>query len=196
MSYTDYVVFNPKVEQIATDILQIEFWRPEFCRILTEAADSINQYESRPNDPIPGQELRIEKISPDLYRSFCMHWKQTVQPVLEDFYKMPSGMWFSGWKVPFIIKYTPTTQRELPVHWDDSMVTGTVKLNDEHDGGELEFPRYGFTNRKSPIGSMLVWPSGLQHIHRSTPVTRGTKYSLVAWTKTDPRQDGINYDDV
>jgi predicted 2-oxoglutarate/Fe(II)-dependent dioxygenase YbiX len=75
-------------------------------------------------------------------------------------------------------------------------VTGTVKLNDEHDGGELEFPRYGFTNKKSPVGSMLVWPSGLQHIHRSTPVARGTKYSLVAWTKTSPQQDGLNYGSV
>lgn len=196
MRYTDFVVFDPKVEQVAQDILQVEFWRPEFCRILTETADSIDRYESRPEDPVPGQELRIDSISPDLYVSFCRHWKQTVQPTLEKFYGMPSSRWFVGWKVPFIIKYTPTTQKELPLHWDDSLITGTVKLNEDHDGGDLEFPRYGFSNRRCPVGSMLLWPSGIQHLHRSTPVTRGVKYSLVAWTKTDPKQSGIGYGDV
>jgi len=196
MSYVDSIYMKPKVQQVAQDILQVEFWKPEMCRAVIEAADSIDRYESRPNDPIPGQELRIDQISPDLYRSFCTHWKVVLQPILEDFYRMPSSMWFTGWKVPFVIKYTPTTQRELPVHWDDSLITGTVKLNDGHDGGDLEFPRYGFSNRSCPVGSILLWPSGIQHIHRSTPVTRGTKYSLVAWTKTSPDQQGLSYRDV
>jgi hypothetical protein len=70
MNYQDFAVFNPKVEEVATDILCIEFWKPEFCKMIIQAADEINQYESNPNDPVPGQELRVNKISEDLYISY------------------------------------------------------------------------------------------------------------------------------
>jgi len=70
----------------------------------------------------------------------------------------------------------------------------TVSLNDpsEYDGGNLEF---SFRNNKDyddnpekaihtcleirPKGSIVVFPSFVWH--RVTPVTRGTRYSLVMW---------------
>ena len=36
MNYQDFVVFNPRVKEGATDILCIEFWKPEFCKFITE----------------------------------------------------------------------------------------------------------------------------------------------------------------
>lgn len=194
--YTDYVVFNPKVEEIATDILLVEFWKPEFCEAIIEAADKIDQYESKPTDPVPGQELRIDAISRDLYISFCKHWKQVIQPILNEFYMLPAEQWFSGWKVPFIIKYEMNKQRYLRPHMDGSMVTGTVRLNDKYTGGELVFPRQKYKNTDVPVGSMLIWPSSIQHIHYSDELKSGTKYSLVAWTKNDKRESGINFDEV
>lgn len=194
--YTDYVVFNPKVEEVANDILLVEFWKPEFCDAIIEAADKINQYESRPNDPVPGQELRVDAISRDLYISFCKHWKQVIQPILNEFYMLPAEQWFSGWKVPFIIKYEMNKQRYLRPHLDGSMVTGTVRLNDRYTGGELVFPRQKYKNTNVPVGSMLIWPSSIQHIHYSDELKSGTKYSLVAWTKNDKRESGINFDEV
>lgn len=196
MNYTDFIIKDPDVKEVATDILMVEFWRPEFCKLIIEAADSINQYESRPADPVPGQELRINKISPDFYISFCKHWKLIVQPILNDFFKLPAEQWFMGWKVPFIIKYEMDKQRYLRPHMDGSMVTGTVRLNDEYEGGDLVFPRQNYRNTKVPVGSMLIWPSSIQHIHYSDELVAGTKYSLVAWTKSDVREDGINYNDV
>jgi hypothetical protein len=196
MSYQNFVVLNPRVEQVANDILLIEFWKPEFCNILINAADSINQYESRPSDPVPGQELRIDQISNDLYISFCRHWKQTVQPILNEFYMLPAEQWFMGWKVPFIIKYEMHKQRYLRPHMDGSLVTGTVRLNYEYTGGDLVFPRQKYKNTNVPVGSMLVWPSSIQHIHYSDTLLSGTKYSLVAWTKTELNEQGINYTDL
>lgn len=194
--YQNYAVFEPKVEEVATDILCIEFWKPEFCRALIEAADSLDRYESRPTDPVPGQELRIDQISSDLYVSFCRHWKQTVQPILDRYYTLPAEQWFSGWKVPFIIKYEMSKQRYLRPHMDGSLVTGTVRLNDEYTGGELVFPRQKYKNTRVPVGSMLVWPSSIQHVHYSDQLLSGTKYSLVAWTKVEPSEQGINYSEV
>lgn len=196
MNYSDFVVFNPKVEEVATDILCIEFWKPEFCKLITDTADQINRYESRPTDPVPGQELRIDQISPDLYRSFCMHWKRIIQPILDEYYMLPAEQWFLGWRVPFIIKYEMTRQRYLRPHMDGSLVTGTVRMNDSYTGGDLVFPRQKYTNTRVPVGSMLIWPSSIQHIHYSAELKSGTKYSLVAWTKNDAREDGINYGEV
>lgn len=196
MKYQDFVIFNPKVEEVATDILSIEFWKPEFCQILIDAADQLNRYESKPTDPVPGQELRIDQISPDLYKSFCLHWKTTLQPILEDYYMLPSEQWFTGWKVPFIIKYEMDKQRDLRPHMDGSLVTGTVRLSDQYTGGDLVFPRQKYRNTNVPVGSILVWPSSIQHIHYSDTLQSGTKYSLVAWTKNYPHEQGIGYNEV
>lgn len=196
MTYQNYMISKPKVKEVATDILCIEFWKPEFCRLIIEAADAIDQYESRPGDPVPGQELRIDKISPDFYNSFCRHWKQSLQPILDDYYMLPTEQWFTGWKVPFIIKYEMSKQRSLRPHMDDSMVTGTVRLSNQYSGGDLVFPRQNYRNTDVPVGSILIWPSSLQHIHYSDNLTQGVKYSLVAWTKTSIRDAGINYGDV
>jgi hypothetical protein len=196
MNYQNFIVLNPRVQEVANDILLIEFWKPEFCEIIIDAADSINQYESRPSDPVPGQELRIDRISNDLYYSFCRHWKQTVQPILDEFFMLPQEQWFMGWRVPFIIKYEMHKQRYLRPHMDGSLVTGTVRLSDQYTGGELVFPRQKYKNTNVSVGSMLVWPSSIQHIHYSDQLLSGTKYSLVAWTKTDLREQGINYTDL
>lgn len=196
MSYENYVVFDPKVKEVATDILCVEFWKPEFCDKIIHAADSINKYESRPQDPVPGQELRIDNISNDLYVSFCRHWKTTLQPILNEFFLLPAEQWFLGWKIPFIIKYEMDKQRYLRPHCDGSLITGTVRMNEKYTGGDLVFPRQKYKNTDVPVGSILLWPSSIQHIHYSDTLTSGTKYSLVAWTKNDIHENGINYTDL
>lgn len=194
--YQQFIQTNPQVKEVANDILCVEFWKPEFCKMVIDAADSINRYESRPQDPVPGQELRIDSISNDLYISFCKHWKQIIQPILNDYYMLPAEEWFLGWKVPFIIKYEMHKQRYLRPHMDGSMVTGTIRLNDNYTGADLVFPRQKYRNTQVPVGSMLIWPSSIQHIHYSDQLTGGTKYSLVAWTKNDVKDSGINYHEI
>lgn len=64
----------------------------------------------------------------------------------------------------------------------------TVSLSDpkEYDGGNLNFDlgphrpdRYHECTEIRPRGSIIVFPSHIYH--QVTPVTRGTRYSLVAW---------------
>lgn len=69
----------------------------------------------------------------------------------------------------------------------------TVSLSDpaDYDGGNLKFDlgphrpdRYHTCEEIRPRGSIIVFPS---HIHHQvTPVTRGTRYSLVAWSLGKP----------
>lgn len=70
----------------------------------------------------------------------------------------------------------------------------TVSLNDPamYDGGNLKFDygphapgeRYYECEEIRPRGSIIVFPSHLYH--QVTPVTRGTRYSLVAWNLGKP----------
>lgn len=84
-----------------------------------------------------------------------------------------------------VLKYTVGT--EYRTHWDSGPQNGRVLslvcyVNDDYEGGELDFPVYGVTV-KPTAGTVVLFPSGFQHKHAARPVTAGTKYSLVTWLK-------------
>ena len=55
----------------------------------------------------------------------------------------------------------------------------SVILNSDYEGGDFEI--FGLENKIPRLeeGSIIVFPSFKEH--RVTPVTRGIRYSLVAW---------------
>ena len=61
----------------------------------------------------------------------------------------------------------------------------TILLNGNYKGGEFQFASYNKLdcNAETPdfknAGSVIVFPSFMEH--QVTPVTKGTRYSLVAW---------------
>ena len=61
----------------------------------------------------------------------------------------------------------------------------TVLLNDNYEGGEFQFANYFqekctiVTPEFNKIGSIIVFPSDMEH--RVATVTKGIRYSLVAW---------------
>jgi PKHD-type hydroxylase len=71
----------------------------------------------------------------------------------------------------------------------------TINLCDEseYEGGDLKFD-FGLHKSKSdrfhvceeirPKGSIVIFPSFVQHC--VTPITKGTRYSLVMWTLGEP----------
>jgi predicted 2-oxoglutarate/Fe(II)-dependent dioxygenase YbiX len=59
-------------------------------------------------------------------------------------------------------------------------------LNDDYEGGELEFTRLGLTI-KPKKGMMLAFPSYFEFSHRVHPVLSGTRYSLATWIETVSR---------
>jgi PKHD-type hydroxylase len=113
-------------------------------------------------------------------------------PAIHEYAKDKNGnpiLSAAGKIVPLYSHYTDIPamvgkQRKLSV---------TVSLSDpkEYDGGNLKFDlgphrpdRYHTCEEIRPRGSIIVFPS---HIHHQvTPVTRGTRYSLVAWNLGKP----------
>lgn len=72
-------------------------------------------------------------------------------------------------------------------HSDGSTSTGRsisaiVYLNDDYDGGEVEFVNFGI-KIKPKSGMLLIFPSNYAYRHIAHPVTSGTKYAIVTWIR-------------
>ena len=80
-----------------------------------------------------------------------------------------------GGKYEIHTDHYPTTNRVLSV---------IMNLNDDYEGGDLIF----FDQKdkevkkiKLDIGSIVFFPSNFMYSHCIQPITKGTRYSIVAW---------------
>jgi len=71
------------------------------------------------------------------------------------------------------------------IHGTTRKLSMTIVLNEDYEGGEFEF----FSDKnliKEKMGTVIVFPSYM--LHRVRPVTKKTRYSLVAWFSGQPLQ--------
>lgn len=59
-------------------------------------------------------------------------------------------------------------------------------LNDDYEGGELEFTKLQLTIRPKK-GMLIAFPSYEEFEHKVHPVTKGTRYTIVSWIETEKR---------
>ena len=163
-------------EVISDDIICIDFMTPYMCDKMIEIADG-HKFDNLSYDKVPGRELRLTEMG--LWEELEKHWLKTVYDIS---YKYWDPCHIYGLRDAFIIRYSMDTQRSLKRHHDASLVTGSVKLNDEYTGGELQFPRQGITNSDIPVGKCLLFPGQVSHPHLSSELESGVKYSLTIWS--------------
>ena len=163
-------------EVVSQDIILIDFMSKDMCEKMISLAED-KQFHIMEGDTVPSQDLRLRELG--LWKSLEEHWMKTVYDVVYQYW-YPCHMY--GLRDAFIIKYEMDKQRSLRLHNDASLVTGSVKLNDDYEGGLLEFPRYNFTNADVPVGKCLLFPGQVTHGHTSTELQKGTKYSLTIWS--------------
>ena len=82
-----------------------------------------------------------------------------------------------------ILKYN--SGEKCDAHADGDTATGRavsaiVYLNDDFEGGEVEFVNFGIKIKPKP-GMLLLFPSTYPYKHIAHPVTSGTKYAIVTW---------------
>lgn len=168
--------------EVAPDILVAPFWRPDFCRDLVRAAALLDEF--RPygpdveNNAAPGQELRIDRISPRFAERFEAHFREDLAPVLRTHW-WPLNL--GPARMPFVLRYSADSQASLDPHHDAAMVSLAMPLNDGYEGGRLTFPRQHWDSREVGIGCIVAFPSRVTHAHWVTPVTAGTRYAMTCW---------------
>ncbi len=112
-----------------------------------------------------------------------------VQSVNEQFYRFDLDGFFQGFQ---FTKYVAPGQH-YTWHCDRGFGMGVRKLSvslllsdpDDYEGGDLEL-KFGEEAQTAERvrGMMTIFPSW--SLHRVTPVTKGTRYSLVAWVSGPP----------
>lgn len=119
-----------------------------------------------------------------LWDELEQYWEREIYPVIEDYWH-PLKMY--GLRDAFTMRYSLDTQTSLNNHHDASLVTGSVKLNDDYEGAKLIFPRQGVTNDVAEVGQCILFPGQVTHGHYCDELKGGVKYSLTMWTS---RYDG------
>ena len=161
------------------DMIVTSFLTPEFCERLISLAEKHAGWTPMAGDKFPAQEIRLFDIDPKLYEELEIHWAKNIAPMCEEYWY---PMLHISLRDAFVMKYTLDTQKSLALHTDASLITGSVKLNDNYEGGELYFPRQDISNANIPVGEMILFPGQVTHGHQCNELTSGIKYSLTIWT--------------
>jgi predicted 2-oxoglutarate/Fe(II)-dependent dioxygenase YbiX len=79
---------------------------------------------------------------------------------------------------------------QYKAHADDGGSLGRVisaicYLNDDYEGGEIEFVNFGIKIKPEP-GMLILFPSNYAYKHIAHPIASGTKYGLVTWIRWNP----------
>ena len=166
-----------KIEYLSKDMLLVDFMTQDQCERMIEIADKHGEWGSLEYDKFPAQEIRLKELG--LWEELDKHWQEHIVPLSEQYWK-PLQMY--GLRDGFVMRYALDTQVNLNLHHDASLVTGSVKLNDDYVGAELIYPRQGVNNIDIPVGKMILFPGQLTHGHECLPLKQGIKYSLTIWT--------------
>ena len=168
-------------EILGDDILLVDFMTQEQCERMIEIADNHGGWGSLEYDKFPAQEIRLKELG--LWEELEAHWEKHIVPIVENYWQ-PMSMY--GLRDAFTMRYSVDTQRELPLHTDASLVTGSIKLNDDYEGADLVYPRQNFSNKDIPVGKCILFPGMVTHGHACQPLTKGVKYSFTIWSNRDP----------
>lgn len=64
----------------------------------------------------------------------------------------------------------------------NATVSAVIYINDDYEGGEIQFPRLDGYTLTPKIGDIAVFPSNYIYEHASLPMKSGTKYCVVIMT--------------
>jgi predicted 2-oxoglutarate/Fe(II)-dependent dioxygenase YbiX len=111
-----------------------------------------------------------------------------IHKTVEDYLNMALGHYQKSWNL-FVnykeafnfVKYGPN--QYFKIHGDHGphytcTVSAVVYLNDDYEGGEIDFIRQELKIKPS-VGDIVLFPSNYVYEHASCEVTSGTKYSVV-----------------
>ena len=168
-----YSIVGP--EMLVTTLLT-----PEQCAELIDLSEQHGGWGSLSYDKFPAQEIRLSLVSQKYYDIVSDAFMGRIKDICEEYWH---PMEMIGIRDIFVMKYTEGGQTSLGLHTDASLVTGSVKLNEDYEGAELVFPRQNFSNINVPTGDVILFPGEVTHGHQCNELVRGTKYSLTIWTQ-------------
>jgi PKHD-type hydroxylase len=189
---------------------------PDFCdKVIEHGKSLVAESAQTGTKRVPKQSRGEQKLQKEI-RNSTISWISDIWITKEIDYYVHEANIKANWNFDLLdndkedIQFTEYTEGQY-YGWHTDCSTGpmrqgrwnglirklstTVSLTDpsDYDGGNLEFDFKNYKNVPEiknkcmeilPRGSIVVFPSYTWH--RITPVTRGTRYSLVQWSAGAP----------
>ena len=171
---------------LADDILMIDFMSPEMCQEWIDIAEEHGGFAPDPHDNVPSHDIHLKLLG--LFEETDRFMREKAAKIIDAYWDPQS---WQGIRKAFAMKYTAGQQTSLPIHVDHSLITGSVKLNDDYEGAVLTWPKQKFDNKDVPVGKMILFPGMVTHPHYVNELRSGTKYSATIW---GARYQGDIYD--
>lgn len=139
------------------------------------------------------RKTNTHKISDEINNNI----KQTVFSIHEQFLKSKYNSLLKQIEIPQLLSYGIGGKYDEHNDCEDWIngklqkivsrdITMIWYLNDDYEGGELEFTQLQLTF-KPKRGDMIIFPSYYEFTHKVHPVTSGLRCSLVTWLETEKR---------
>ena len=143
-----------KVEPSGSELYVMPMWTEDYCRYIVERVESQHQFRHGQGYQGLGENKKIK----------------TTDVRLSELPEVQQG-------------YLQTYNGLLRHIDQSSVVSMTIKLNNEFTGGALHFVRQNLVNTEVPVGHICFFPSGCTHIHEVLPLKSGKRYAITFWTK-------------
>ena len=163
--------------RLGHEMLLVDFLTPSQCEEWIRIGEEHGGWNPHPADKFPSHDIHLKQLG--LWEEVDSWWNKIAARVFEDYWRPTKNYHL---RKAFLMKYSEDTQKTLGLHNDASMVTGSVKLNDDYEGATLYFPRQGISNKDVPIGKMILFPGQVTHGHYVDELKSGTKYSATFWS--------------
>lgn len=179
--HDDFINKTFKIVEPIQDVIQFPFVNDLFCEELIKLSEKYGKwsgasnkdsrigYENVPTNDIHFTELNIHKMWEELI-------KDIIAPIVSEFWGSYST---KNLNIGFVVKYEHDKFYKLEPHHDSSAYTINIALNDDYEGGEVNFIKKGKIKNKK--GYALLHPGRITHYHEGLPVTKGTKYINVSF---------------
>ncbi len=171
------------------------FLSPEECSSLIELADSAPGKRFTVSDGSGGRMHDPQRVTEwvDFREGHQQVLDQLMARAFEERIIPAAGQEIAWYEEPQLLRYTAggyylhhsdawQLVPELRA-WQkvvDRDISVLLYLNDDYEGGELEFKRLFY--RLRPRAGMLVWfPSDVRYEHMAKPVTHGRRSVIVSW---------------
>jgi hypothetical protein len=177
-----------KVEPAGPELFVMPMWTEDYCRHIVERLENQHQFLLGQGYQAFGENTKIKTTDvkltdlPDVHSGYLKTYDSLLQKVIQKIWLVVLNH-----SDAFFTRHSMDSQTRLRPHIDDSSVVSmTIKLNNEFTGGALNFVRQNLVNTQVPVGHICFFPSGCTHIHEVLPLESGKRYAITFWTKPRP----------
>jgi len=166
------------VSEDLPDVLSIPFFTTEFCDKFVENIKD-EQFHQFNRWGTSTDVLSLDRLN--LMELFLFLITEYAYPMVNHFWKIHGKKWEKMNIDPQILKFRPN--QDLRLHHDFCSMTMSCLLNDDSQGGEILFEKYGTINMIQ--GHLYIFPGQITHRYGMKRVKDKDRYILNTYCYAD-----------